>query len=157
MVTGDQNDCKIRRNSVYDAPLRQNAAAAPRIFSLYFGVSVLLPPWSYSVFSYCCSVQPATSPGGHNTSCFFLHYIFYNFFQLFRFSLCQRIWIATICMPYPSYPIQRHVFALSTLLTTLVCSISVSWFCDHRTCISVGGKNRTDTGCAACRPVERTV
>ena len=32
-----------------------------------------------------------------------------------------------------------------------------SWFCDHRACISLGGRIGTDTRCAGCRPVERTV
>ena len=73
-------------------------------------------------------------------------YIFQLFIFPFRFSLCQRIWIASICMPYMSYPVRRHVFPLSTMLTTLVCSISVSWFCDHRACISLGGRIGTDTG-----------
>ena len=51
-------------------------------------------------------------------------------------------------------------YVLSTLLVALQCSISVSWFCDHRACISllIGGRTGTDTaGFAGCRRVERTV
>ena len=44
------------------------------------------------------------------------------------------------------------------LLTTLQCSFSMSWFCDNRACISLGGGIGTGiTGCAGCRRVERTV
>ena len=49
------------------------------------------------------------------------------------------------------------LIALSTLLTALQCSISVSSFCDYRAYISLGGRIGTDTGCAECRRVERTV
>ena len=31
------------------------------------------------------------------------------------------------------------------------------WFCDHRACISLGGRISTDTGGTGCRRVERTV
>ena len=30
----------------------------------------------------------------------------------------------------------------------------MSWFCDHRACISLGARTGTDTGCAGCRRVE---
>ena len=73
---------------------------------------------------------------------YFSMYIFTCFFVPSVF-LCQRIWIASICMPYLSHPVRRHVIPFSTLLTTLLiaCSISaVSWFCDHRACISPGGR-----------------
>ena len=57
-------------------------------------------------------------------------------------------------MSYLSYPVRRQVIALSTLLAALQCSISVlSWFCDYRACISLGGRIDTDTGCAGCRRV----
>ena len=146
-------------------PLPQTAAAAPKMFLLCFGFPVLpFRPWSYSVFSYCCcSVLPATSPGGHDTSWFILFYyvilFFHVFLRPFRSSLCQRIWIASICMSYLSYPLPWQVIALSTHLTASRCTgrISVSWFCDRRACISLGGRIGTDTGCAACRRVERTV
>ena len=47
------------------------------------------------------------------------------------------------------------VISLPTLLTTLLAfSISVSWFCHHRACISLGARIGTDTGCAGCRRVE---
>ena len=36
-------------------------------------------------------------------------------------------------------------------------SISVSWFFDHRVCITLGGRIGTSTGCAGCRRVERAV
>ena len=45
----------------------------------------------------------------------------------------------------------KNVFASCTL-------ISVSWFCDHTACNSLGGRIGTDAGCAGCRRrVERTV
>ena len=47
----------------------------------------------------------------------------------------------THIMWYLSYPVRWQVIALSTLLTALQCRISVSWFCDHRACIS-RSKNR---------------
>ena len=45
--------------------------------------------------------------------------------------------------------------AFSTLLAALLVhrSISVSWFCDHTACISLGGRIGTDGGCAECRRV----
>ena len=52
------------------------------------------------------------------------------------------------------------VMALSTLLTALQSTsiIYVSWFCDHRAvCLHLRGRIGTDTGCAGCRRVERTV
>ena len=58
-------------------------------------------------------------------------FILFHFFICFVplvFLSCQLIWIASICMSYPSYPVRRHVIPLSTLHTILVCSISVSWF-----------------------------
>ena len=35
-------------------------------------------------------------------------------------------------------------------------TVSLSWFCDHRACISLAGRIGTDTGCAGCGRVERT-
>ena len=102
------------------------------------------PPTAPSTDSPHAGVRPEPNPTSCGAVCVdFLH-------------LTGRIWIASICMPYLSYPVRRHVIPLSTLLT-LVCSISVSWFCDHRACISQGGRIGTDTGCAGCRRVERTV
>ena len=61
------------------------------------------------------------------------------------------------------------VIALSTLLVALLVVSLVSWFCDHRACISINRrKNRhghwlcwmstgRKTGCAGCRRVERLV
>ena len=103
----------------------------------------------------CCIVLFCLSHlrGGHDT--FF--FSFFLFLCLFRFSLCQRIWIASICVSYLSYPVRWQVVALSTVLTALQFGISVSWFCDHRACISLGGRIGTDTRCAGCRRVETTV
>ena len=111
------------------------------------------------LFCFACLI----SGGVRRLLFYFILILFYYFIfsfvsqSPFRFSLCQRIWIACFCMPYLSDPVRRHVIPLSTLLTTLVCSISVSWFCHHRACITLGGRIGTDTGCAACRRVERTV
>ena len=82
--------------------------------------------------------------------CFF----FVFFLCPFRFSLCQRIRIATWLLCRIQYD---GFIALSALLTALQCSISVPWFCDHRACISLRGRIGTDTGSAGCRRVERTV
>ena len=97
--------------------------------------------------------------------CFVCHFsgggtsLFIFFFLVsYVFPLCQRILIA-ICMSYLSYSVRWHAIALSTLLTALPVhrNISVSWFCDHRACISPGGRIGTDTGCTGCRRVERTI
>ena len=144
----------------------QTAAAASKVFLLSFGFPVLpFRPWSFSVFSCCCSALPATSPGEHDTSSFIYFILFvvccHLFLCPFCFSLCQRIWIASICMSHLPYPVRRHVIPFSTLLPTLLIlctrSISVSWFYDHGACISLGGRTGTDTGCAGCRGVERGV
>ena len=57
------------------------------------------------------------------------------------------------------------VIALYTLLTYEVLHynvvhyniVSVSCFCDHRTCMSLGGRISTDNGCAGCQRVKRMV
>ena len=68
-VTGDQTDNVLGRTSVYYATPTANCCPCPEDVLLCFGFPVLpFRPWSYSVFSYCCSVLPATSPGGHDTS-----------------------------------------------------------------------------------------
>ena len=54
---------------------------------------------------------------------------------------------SSIFMSCVAYPVRRwQAIALSTLLIALQCIISVSWFCDHRACISSGGRVGTDTG-----------
>ena len=110
-------------------PLLITAATAPNMFLLCFGFPVLpFRPWSYSVFSYCCSVLPATSPGGHDTSEFTLFYVNLCYFILSHFIicffvpfvfLCQRIWIAinSVCINHMSCPVRRHVVPLSILIT----------------------------------------
>ena len=84
-------------------------------------------------------VVSVTSPGG-GTPLLFLIFNFYSgvlfclFLRLFRFSLGQRIWIASICMSYLSYPVRWQVITLSALLIALqyIRNISASWFCDRR-------------------------
>ena len=49
------------------------------------------------------------------------------------------------------------IVALSTLPPQLQRSTSMSWFCDHKTYIFLGGGVVTDTVSAGCWPVERTV
>ena len=111
----------------------------------------------------CCFVLSVTSPPGGARHLFFTLFIYFHFILfilflgLFRFSLGQRIWIASIYTSYLSYPVRWHVIASSTPLTALQCSISVLSFCDYRACISLGGRIGTDTGCAGCRRVEITV
>ena len=110
-------------------------------------------------FLRCCIVSFCLSHlrGGATPLFYFMFLFFYLFPCPVRFSLCQRIWIATICISYLSCPVRR---SFHCLLTTLVCSISVSWFCNDRACISlrVGrGRIGTDTGCSGCRRVARTV
>ena len=87
-----------------------------------------------------CFVLSVTSPGGHDTSFYYLFiYLFIILFVLFVSSVV----ISAV--------------ALSTLITALQCSISASSFCEHRACISLGGRIGTDTGCAACRRGESAV
>ena len=105
-------------------------------------------------------VLSVTFPRGGYISffCIYSGFIcFFCFFVPFVFLPFDASKIASICMSYLSYPVRWQLIALSTLLTALQCSISVSWFSDHRACISLGGRISTDTGCARCRPVERTV
>ena len=143
---------KVTGDHIDNVP--QTAVAAPRMFLLFFGFPVLsFRPWSYSVFSYCCSVLPATSPGGHDTSQFILFhsicfYFSVRFFLPFVFFVNASGLLAFVCRTCRTY-----VIPLFTLLTTLEDSISVSWLCDLRVSISLGGR---DTGCAGCRRVGRT-
>ena len=86
----------------------------------------------------------------YDVVCFFVSFVF--------LSVNSSGLLAVICMSYLSYPARWQVIALSTLLTALQFSISMSLFCDHSSaCISLGGRISTDTGCAGCRRVERTV
>ena len=90
----------------------------------------------YVVVSFCC----VCNISGGGTPLLFLIFNFYSgvlfclFLRLFRFSLGQRIWIASICMSYLSYPVRWHVITLSALLIALqyIRIISASWFCDRR-------------------------
>ena len=145
----------------------QTAGAASKVVLLSFGFSC--PCLSLLVvFSLlCCCARIAlfclSHLRGGTTPLFyfavlycFIILLFFLFLCPFRFSLCQRIWIASFCM-YVSYWVRWHAIALSTLLIALQCSISVSWFCNHRTCISLGGRIGTYKGCAGCQRVERTV
>ena len=103
-----------------------------------------------------CFVLSVTSPRGARHLFIILFYFLFSLFLcFFRFSLCQRIWIASIYMPYLSCPVRWQVIALFTLLTALQCSISVvvlrpqslylsrrknrlgHWTC----CMSIGRKN----------------
>ena len=97
----------------------------------------------YVVLQFCLSTTCTHCPGEPRHLLFFnLYFIFYRFVCLFvSFVLLSAINVA-----------------LSTLLTALqgINSISVSWFSDHRACISLWGIG-ADTGYAGCRRVERTV
>ena len=64
-----------------------------------------------------------------------------RFFLLIGFVFCvfclfQRVWIAIICVSCLSYPVRWHDITLPTLITAFQCSISMSWFRDHKACIS---------------------
>ena len=140
-------------------PVPQTAAAASKVFLLCYGFPVRsFRSWSFSL---CVVVLPAAAlfcfvchiSGGARHLLFkllprsisFHHFFLFNLFNFFVslslsfFSVCQRIRIAisSICMPCLSYPARWPVIALSTLITALQRSISVSWFCDHRACISL--------------------
>ena len=65
------------------------------------------------------------------------------------------MWIASIRMR--TFRIQYDGRSLHCLLCLLYYDASVSWICDHRACISLGGKIGTDTAGAGCRRVEITV
>ena len=94
-----------------------------------------------------CFVLSVTSPGGGTTPfCFYfyVHFFFFFFVSFVLFSVIARFNV-------------KNTHTLSTLLTALQCSISVSWLCDHRAGISLGRRIGTDTVCAGCRWVERTV
>ena len=63
-------------------------------------------------------------------------FCFVLLFYLFSF-LSDRM-----CMPWLPYSARLYGIALSTLLTTSQCIISVAYFCEHRACTSLGPKNR---------------
>ena len=156
-VTGDQTDY-VGRTSAYHATPTTNCCGCPEdvFVVLRFSCPSLSPLVVLCLFSRTAVLfcLPHLRGGMTTLSLFIL--FFHMFLYPFRSSLCQRIWIAS-CMSYLSYPVRRHVIPLSTLRTTLICSIFVSWFYDHRACISLGGRTGTDTGRAGCRRVERTV
>ena len=95
----------------------QTAAAASMVlcvvlrFSCFF-LALLVVVWLCCIVWFCLSHLR----GGHDTS-FYLFILFVSL-SLSLFS----------------------VIAWATLLTALQCSISVSWFCDYRACISLGGR-----------------
>ena len=71
--------------------------------------------WSYSVHVVLLCFVCHTSSGEGTTTPFafiFTVYSFICFFFSFAFSLCQRIWIVSICMSYLSYPVRWQVIAL---------------------------------------------
>ena len=111
---------------------------------------------------FCLSITSISEGARHQFFFFFL--VLYYFYHVIFVSLSLSFFsvnasglLRSFCMHDVSYPVRWHVIALSTLLTALQCSISVSWFCNHRTCICLGGRIGTDTGCAGCRWVERAV
>ena len=142
--------------------LPRTAASSPKMFccasvflSFSFGLGRTL--FSRTVLFCLPHLRGCTTPFSLCCISHIYIYIFQLFLCPFRFSLCQRMWNSDICMPYLSYPVRRHVIPVYTSLTSLVCCISVSWFCDRGACIFLGGRIGTDTGCARCRLVERTV
>ena len=98
----------------------------------------------------CCSTRPnAIKKESPPTTFFFLVcHISGGARHLFFFLLLFCFFVFFVIF---------SVIALSTLLTALQCNISVSWFCDHRACISLGGRIGADTRCAGSRRVKRTV
>ena len=158
-VTGDQTDNVVGKSSAYYATPTTNCCGCPE--DVFVVLRFSCPSLSSLVglcflvllFSFACHI----SGGALHLFILFLFYICFYFPVGFLYFLsCRRIWIASICMSYLSYPVRWQVIALSTLLTALQCSISVSCLCDHRACI-LGGRLGTDTGRAGCRRVERTV
>ena len=72
----------------------------------------------------------------------------------FVFSLCQRTWIAGICMSYLSYPERWQVIA--SLLHCNALSPCRGFVTTDLVCISLGGRVGTGAGCAGCQRVQRS-
>ena len=99
------------------------------------------------LFSFVCHF----SGGGARHFPFLLFIFFYYFICFFVssvFTLPTHLFVV---------PVVPSNMAGHCIVTALQCRIYVSWFCNHKSClISRGGRIGTDTGCAACRRVERT-
>ena len=97
----------------------QTAAAASKVLLVWSGIPVLsFRSWSYSAYVVVSVGFIRILRRGARHRFFF----FFNFVCLFVsvvFSLCQRVWISSICTSYLSYPVRWHVIALSTLLATM--------------------------------------
>ena len=146
-VTGDQTDNVVCRTSAYYATPTTNCCGGPEDFFVVLRFSC--PSLSHLVvlcflvllFCLACHI----SGRARHLLVYFISFYFSCFiFSVVSLSLtffsvnASGVIPRSISMPYLSYPVRRHVIPLSSLLTTLlVCSISVSWFCDHRARISL--------------------
>ena len=86
-------------------------------------------------------VLVVTSPGGAQHSLFIFYY-FISFFVVSSVFLSVNAsgWLAFICRTCRIQYVGRSLHCLLCLLHyALQCSIYVSWFCDHRACISLEG------------------
>ena len=127
-VTGDQTDNVVCRTSAYYASPTTNCCGCPEdafavVLSFPFAIGRTL--FSRTAVLFCLPhLRGGTTPLSYSISFYF--FLLFSVFSLSRsfFSLSTH-WIASICMPYLSYPVRRHVIPLPTLLTRLVCSISV--------------------------------
>ena len=147
----------------------QTNADASKVLLLSFDFPVpSFRYWSY----YFCGVALVSScfashiSGGGTTPLFslfctslFYCLLFLCFFVPFAFlSVNKYGLLRSFCM-HVSYPARWPVIALLLCLVhynVVLRGISVSWFCNHRAFISLGGRIDTDTGCAGCRRIERT-
>ena len=92
----------------------------------------------------------------YSISFHFFSYFFFCFFVPFVFLFVNASGLlASVCRACRTQSDGTSFHCLLCLLRQYV--VFVSWFCDHRACISLGGRIGTDTGCAGCRRVERTV
>ena len=96
--------------------------------------------------------------GGHDASydLIFIYIYMYSLSPSFFLSANASRSLAFVCRTCRIQHDGRSLH-LSTLLTALQCSILGLGFCDLRGCIPLGGRIGTDTGCAGCPRVERTV
>ena len=89
---------------------------------------------------------------------------FFVFDLLFSFSfgvsgLLRCVWGCMMCLriQYDDMTLRRLRFYCCIPMHCKYRGISVSWFRDHSASISQGRRVGTDTGCAGCRRVEKTV
>ena len=96
----------------------------------------------YAVVLFCFACHIISLRKGHDTSSIsfylFAYYQVFDYLLIFFISLSLSFFCH--CIVYSAV-----VILLSTR-TALQCSVSVSWFCDRRACISLGGRIGADNG-----------